>query len=238
MYKDWIIEGKDNKGIYLVKDLKLLKGKLKVTIRCIIVPTLKPNICLRMFSVAPLKPNEADIIASLFGDALVWYYRDEEGGKIFFWSKSLDKLRFSSLSELEEVIISRIETGTGKALSRGLSIEDFIEDGWLIDKEEWYCKARKSLKVNNKLVLIDIVIDKREKNQLIADVRIFGMSKDDKVKYKEFIEKIISGNYEVEIFPTEPVFFLRFLRKNIGLLKEETLIKEIYNFVIEMVRTK
>lgn len=230
----WTIEGKDERGTYLIKEIKLPDSNTKVTVRCAIIPTLRPSICLRMFSVAPLKPDEADIIASLFSGSIVWYYRDEEGGKVYFWAKSPDKVRFVSLNQLEKTILSSIQAGISGTSPAQAAYEDLVNEGWLLFKKEWVTEARRSIKMNNKLIIVDIMIDKGERDVMIAYIKIFGLTNEEGLKYKEKANEIT--DYSVEIFSTFPLFHMRLIRHGVIGSKEESLIREVYNFVIEMVK--
>jgi len=230
----WSVEGKDERGTYLVKEVRLPDSNTRVTIRCAIVSALRPSVCLRMFSVAPLKPDEADVIASLFSGSVVWYYRDEEGGKVYFWAKSPNKVRFASLSQLEEAVISSIEAGIGGKLSKRVTYEDLINEGWLISKREWITEARRSIKLDDKLMIIDIMIDKGERDLMIGNVRVFDVSDEEGSKYKAKIHGAIG--YSVEVTSISPLFHARLTRKGVVGSREENLIREIYNLAIEMVK--
>jgi len=230
----WSIEGKNERGTYLVKEIKLPDSNTRIVIRCAVVPTRKPNICLRMFSVAPLKPDEADIIASLFSGSIVWYYRDEEGGKVYFWAKSPDKVKFVSLSQLEEVVISSVEAGIGGTLSEQATYEDLVNEGWLISRKEWITEARRSIKTDNKLIVLDIMIDKSDRDLLVADIRVFGVSEDEGKKYKRKVDGVVE--YEVDVLSTFPLFHARLLRKGVIGSREESLIREICNLAMKMVK--
>ena len=234
--EDWVIESSDNKGIHLVKQLSLLKGTIKVTIRCTLLSTGKPNVCLRMFSVTPLKPMDADVIASLFSEAIVWYYEEEEGGKVYFWSKSPDKVRFNSLSEVEETIISAIEACLGKKVTEPLTYEKLIDDGWLIYKDD-ILHARKSMEVGNKLAIIDIAIDRIRTDSMNVDIRIMPTSREEGKRLREKL-LTIAKNYKINTKLTSPYFFASLTKRNISYIRDEILILSAYKILEKLVRTE
>jgi len=230
----WVVEGRDERGTYLVKEMKLPDSNTRIVVRCAVIPTLRPNVCLRMFSVAPLKPDEADIIASLFSGSIVWYYRDEEGGKVYFWAKSPDKVRFASLSQLEKTVLSSIEAGISGTPPTRVAYEDLVNEDWLLFKKEWITEARKSVKINDKLIVLDVMIDKSERDVMITDIKVFGLTNEEGLKYKKRANEI--AEYNVEVLSTSPLFHVRLMKRGVIGFREESLIREVYNLAIEMVK--
>ncbi len=229
----WTVERRDERGEYLVKEVSLPSRGVRIVIRCAVVPSLSPSVCLRMFSVSPLRPGEAEVIESLFGGSLAWYYRDEEGGKVYFWAKGPDKVRFSSLRELEEAVVSSVEAALGGA-SRRSAEEGLVADGWLIHATDAELVARRSERVDGKLLVVEVRVDRRGGGRVAASVKVLGVTEGEGSAYRERLRE--AEGFRVSVLSTSPVFHAQLTRAGVSRFQEETLIRELYNLALGVVK--
>jgi len=205
----WIVEGADEKGTYLIKNTTIFGDRLRLTIRSIILQQPPPNVCLRMFAVSPFTPGDAEVVASLFAGALDWYYVEEEGGKVFFWAKSVPKIRFNTLSELEDAVVSSIEHGVKERLAKPPSATALMNEGWLVHETNISLLARKTVKIRDKLAILDAEVEKiGGERRLKADLKILTTSPEEAEKIHSALQQELKG-YRLRQYASSPLFHTR-----------------------------